>query len=125
MEVVVIGTLSKTRDQLKPIIEKMGGKLVTKIHPKTSVVLSTVTEVEKMNKRMTEVKDNNIQVCTENFLEDIKQGGTLEYIAKNSICDWGSDVCFGVVGFFLVYENGNLNKFHSSHLRESIKTNRL
>lgn len=92
MEVVVIGTLSKTRDQLKPIIEKMGGKLVTKIHPKTSVVLSTVAEVQKMNKRMQEVQSNNIQVCTESFLDDIKEGGTLEYIAKNSICDWGSDV---------------------------------
>lgn len=94
MEVVVIGTLSKTRDQLKPIIEKMGGKLLTKIHPKTSVVLSTEAEVEKMNKRMVEVKTNDIQVCTENFLDDIKAGGTLEYIAKNSICDWGSDVSF-------------------------------
>ncbi|KAJ6648922.1 Poly [ADP-ribose] polymerase, partial [Pseudolycoriella hygida] len=91
MEVVVIGTLSKTRDELKPIIEKMGGKLVTKIHPKTAVVLSTEAQVEKMSKRMQEVKKNDIQVCTENFLDDIKEGGTLEYIAKNSICDWGSD----------------------------------
>lgn len=92
MEVVVVGTLSKTRDQLKPIIEKMGGKLVTKIHPKTAVVLSTEAEVNKMNKRMETVRDNNIQVCAENFLDDIKNGGTLEYISKNSICDWGSDV---------------------------------
>ncbi|XP_037038851.1 poly [ADP-ribose] polymerase-like [Bradysia coprophila] len=91
MEVVVIGTLSKSRDKLKPIIEKMGGKLVTKLHPQTAVVLSTQAEVDKMSKRMQEVQRNNIQVCTENFLDDIKGGGTLEYIAKNSICDWGSD----------------------------------
>lgn len=96
MEVVVIGTLSKTRDQLKPIIEKMGGKLVTKIHPTTAVVLSTEAEVTKMNKRMQEVQNNNIQVCTENFLDDIQNGGTIEYIAKNSICDWGSDVGLNV-----------------------------
>lgn len=94
MEVVVIGTLSRTRDKLKTIIEKMGGKLVTKIHPKTAVILSTENEVEKMNKRMLEAKSNDIQVCTEDFLTNIKEGGTLEYIAKNSICEWGSDVSF-------------------------------
>ncbi len=92
MEVVIIGTLSQTRDKLKPIIEKMGGKLVTKLHPKTAVVLSTQAEVDKMNKRMQEVQKNDIQVCTEDFLDNIKDGGTLDYIAKNSICDWGSDV---------------------------------
>lgn len=96
MEVVVIGTLSKSRDELKPIIEKMGGKLVTKLHPKTAVVLSTQAEVDKMNKRMQEVQRNNIQVCTESFLDDIKGGGTLDYIGKNSICDWGSDVGFKI-----------------------------
>lgn len=122
MEVVVIGTLSKTREQLKPIIEKMGGKLVTKIHPKTSVVLSTEAEVEKMNKRMQEVQNNNIQVCTENFLDDIKEGGTLEYIAKNSICDWGSDV--GFLNLDIVRVN-ILNDFHSSRSLESIKTSRF
>lgn len=122
MEVVVIGTLSKTREQLKPIIEKMGGKLVTKIHPKTSVVLSTEAEVEKMNKRMQEVQNNNIQVCTENFLDDIKEGGTLEYIAKNSICDWGSDV--GFLNLDIVRAN-ILNDFHSSRSLESIKTSRF
>lgn len=94
MEVVVIGTLSKSREQLKPIIEKMGGKLVTKIHPQTAVVLSTEAEVTKMSKRMQEAQNNNIQVCAENFLDDIQNGGTIDYIAKNSICDWGSDVSF-------------------------------
>lgn len=92
MEVVVVGTLSKSREELKPIIEKMGGKLVTKIHPNTAVVLSTQNEVDKMNKRMQEVQRNDIQVCAEDFLDNIKNGGTLDYIAKNSICDWGSDV---------------------------------
>lgn len=95
MEVVCIGNLTRKRDVLKPIIEKMGGKLVTKIHPKTIVILSTESEVEKMNKRMQEAQENNVQVCDESFLNEIQNGSngdTLEYIKNNSICDWGSDV---------------------------------
>lgn len=108
MEVVVIGTLSRPRDELKPIIEKMGGKLVTKLHPKTAVVLSTQAQVDKMSKRMQEVQRNDIQVCTEDFLDNIRDGGTLDYIAKNSICDWGSDV--GVqCGFILCVVNLTFN----------------
>lgn len=95
MEVVCLGSLIRQRDVMKPIIEKMGGKLVTKIHPKTIVVLSTQSEVDKMSKRMLQAKENDIQVCEEKFLNDIKNGSngdTLEYIKNNSICDWGSDV---------------------------------
>lgn len=95
MEVVCIGSLIRQRDVMKPAIEKLGGKLVTKIHPKTIVILSTESEVEKMSKRMQQAKENNVQVCDEHFLEAIKNGSnadTLDYIKNNSICDWGSDV---------------------------------
>lgn len=124
MEVVIIGTLSKTRDELKPIIEKMGGKLVTKLHPKTAVVLSTQIEVDKMNKRMQEVRMNDIQVCTEDFLDKIKspEVSTLDYIATNSICDWGSDVSYRCT-----VQRENLVKYLRSvcsQKLESIKANR-
>lgn len=124
MEVVCLGSLISKREAMKPIIEKMGGKLVTKIHPKTIVVLSTETEVEKMSKRMLQAKENDIQVCEERFLNDIKNGSngdTLEYIKNNSICDWGSDVS-GNQFCFLEKKFNFFSLLFCSHLPESIKT---
>lgn len=92
MEIVILGKLSFTRSVAKPLIEKMGGKLVTKIHEKTAVIISNEMEVVKMNARMQLAKDFGIQVVPEQFLDEIKDGGAIEYIIKSSISDWGSDV---------------------------------
>lgn len=94
MHVVVIGSLSASKEDLKRQIERMGGKLVTKLQEKIAVVISTAEEVEKMSKRMSEVRDLNIQVVGEDFLKAIKDGNpttTIEKIESMAICDWGSD----------------------------------
>lgn len=92
MEIVILGNLSFTRSVAKPLIEKMGGKLVTKIHEKTAVIISNEKEIEKMNQKMELAKSLGIQVVPEQFLEEIKDGGAIDYITKCSISDWGSDV---------------------------------
>lgn len=92
--VVAIGTLSTNRPELKAKIEKMGGKLVTKLQKMIAVVISNELEVEKMNKRMREVESLDIQVVGEDFLDKIVGGSpldTMEKIKEMSICDWGSD----------------------------------
>lgn len=61
MHVVALG-LSTPKEELKQRIQKMGGKLVTKIQSMIAVVISNKEEVEKMNKRMQEVKEFDIQV---------------------------------------------------------------
>lgn len=94
MHVVAIGNSSMPKEDMKRAIERMGGKLVTKIQEHTAVVISNAEEVEKMNKRMLEVQSCNIQVVPEDFLTAIKDGNpteTIEKIKSMNLCSWGSD----------------------------------
>lgn len=94
MHVVIVGNLSTPKDELKHKIQRMGGKLVTKLQEKIAIVISNAEEVEKMNKRMQEVQSFNIQVVNEEFLDAIAKGSptdTIEKIKTMSICSWGSD----------------------------------
>lgn len=95
MHLVLIGSaLTAKRNDLKLKIERMGGKLTTKIHSKIAVIISTPDEVEKMNQRMEEAKSHDIQVVTEDFLTSIDKGSpkeTVEKIKSMSICTWGGD----------------------------------
>lgn len=103
MEIVILGKLSFNRSVAKPIIEKMGGKLTTHIHERTAVIISNEREIERMNDRMQQAKDFDIQVVPEEFLEEVKGGGAVDYIAKNSISEWGSDVIFDNLVRFVRY----------------------
>lgn len=94
MHFVPIGNLSMQRSEMKTRIEKMGGKLVTKIQSMTAAVISTKEEVAKMNKRMQEVQDLDIHVVPESFIDAVKscsQSDAIEKIKSTAICDWGSD----------------------------------
>lgn len=94
MFVVIIGTLSIDRAEIKSRVEKMGGKLITKLQEKIAVVISTEQEVEKMSKRMQQVESFDIQVVPESFLDSVINGSpndTAELIKAMSICSWGSE----------------------------------
>lgn len=110
MEFVIIGKTKRSKDDLKRDIQKMGGKLGAKIHDKLAAVISTEEEVERMGRRMTDVKDLGIQVVPEDFIEDAKDGGAIPLIVSKSLCDWGTDVSslldifekFGNIFFFFL-----------------------
>lgn len=91
MHIVAIGNLSIPKQELKKQIERMGGKLVTKLQDKIAFVLSTKDEIEKMNQRMQEVESLRIHVVGENFLEAVAKGSPTETVEKMktmSICGW-------------------------------------
>lgn len=92
MEFVIIGKTDKSKDDIKHIIQKMGGKLGTKIHEKVAAIISTENEVMRMGNRMAEAKELGIQVVPEDFLDDAKNGAAISYIISKSLCDWGTDV---------------------------------
>ena len=92
MEFVLQGKTSKSKDELKKIIQRMGGKVGTKIHDKVAAIISTEEEVERLGSRMQEAKDLGIQVLPEDFLEDVKKGNAISLISSKSLCDWGTDV---------------------------------
>lgn len=94
MHVVIIGETKKSRDELKQNIEKMGGKLVTKLQEHIAVVISNPEEIEKMNSRMSLVRDLDIQVVPETFLDAIASDSpseTMEKIKSMSLSKWGSE----------------------------------
>lgn len=91
LQFVILGKTATPKDELKAKIQKLGGKVSTKITNTTAAIISTPDEVEKMGSRMLEAKDLQIQVVPEEFLEDAKGGGALSYITSKAICDWGSD----------------------------------
>lgn len=92
LEFVIIGKTERSKDDIKAIIQRMGGKLGTKIHDKLAAIISTEDEVERMGYRMSEVKDFNIQVVPEDFLDVVEGDNAMSLIMSISICDWGSDV---------------------------------
>lgn len=49
-------------------------------------------ELEKMTKKMEDVKACDIQVLPEDFLDEVKDGGALALISERNISSWGSDV---------------------------------
>ncbi|XP_035898019.1 poly [ADP-ribose] polymerase [Anopheles stephensi] len=91
MEFVILGTTATPKDQLKLKIQKLGGKVVTKIASHTAAIISTPEEVERLSSRMREAKELQIQVVPEEFLDDVQGGGALSFITSRAICDWGSD----------------------------------
>lgn len=91
LQFVILGKTETPKDQLKDKILKLGGKVTTKITNTVAAIISTPEEVERMNSRMQEAKDMQIQVVPEDYIEDAKSGGAISYITSKSICDWGSD----------------------------------
>lgn len=92
MEFVIIGKTEKPKDEIKKIIQRMGGKLTTKIHEKIAAIISTEAEVERCGHRMIQARDFGLQVVPESFLDDVKAGNAISFIISQSLCDWGTDV---------------------------------
>ncbi|XP_026197673.1 poly [ADP-ribose] polymerase 1 isoform X1 [Anabas testudineus] len=93
MKLLAVGKLSKNKDDLKAAVEELGGKM-TGTANKASLCLSTKKEVEKMTKKMEEVRDAGVRVVSEDFLMDIKssQKALQELVSLHAISPWGAEV---------------------------------
>ncbi|XP_046754057.1 poly [ADP-ribose] polymerase [Diprion similis] len=93
MEFLLVGKTQRDKEELKKEILLLGGKLVTKIHKNLAACISNPTEVEKMNKRMQEIKEADIQVVSEDFIDEAKEFDkpAIMLINKKNICTWGGD----------------------------------
>lgn len=94
MQFVILGRTEKDKDDLKREISLLGGSVVTKIHSELAAVISNRSEVEKMNKRMQEVQSCDIQVITEDFIEEAKEytDAPIMLLKNKTISDWGGNV---------------------------------
>ncbi|XP_012872731.1 PREDICTED: poly [ADP-ribose] polymerase 1 [Dipodomys ordii] len=93
MKVLTLGKLSRNKDEVKAEVEKLGGK-VTGTASKASLCISTKKEVDKMSKKMEEVKEANIRVVSEDFLQDVSTSTkTLqELFSVHILSPWGAEV---------------------------------
>jgi NAD-dependent DNA ligase len=94
MEFVILGKPNRGKDELKKQINKLGGKVVTKICDTVMAVIASQDDVEKMGARMKTVQENRIDVVPEEFVDEAPQhsGKIPKLVANKSICNWGSDV---------------------------------
>lgn len=94
MQFVIIGRTGKDKDVLKKNIMLLGGDITTKIHENLAAVISTQHEIEKMSKKMEEAKNLNIQVITEDFVEEAKEytKSAVSLIKKKTISSWGGNL---------------------------------
>lgn len=93
MKFLTIGKLTKNKDDLKAAIEELGGKITGTVN-KASLCLSTKKEVEKLSKKMEEVRDAGVRVVAEDFLTDIKSStkALQELVSVHAISPWGAEV---------------------------------
>ncbi|XP_040207277.1 poly [ADP-ribose] polymerase 1 [Rana temporaria] len=92
MTVMLIGKLSKNKDDVKTIIEELGGKTTGSAN-KATVCVSTQKEVEKMSKKMEDVKAANIRVVSEDFLNELQSGKSCQdLLAQHGISTWGAEI---------------------------------
>ncbi|KAM4632765.1 poly [ADP-ribose] polymerase 1 [Polymixia lowei] len=93
MKLLSVGKLTKNKDELKAAVEELGGK-ITSTANKAGLCLSTKKEVEKMSKKMEEVKEAGVRVVSEDFLTDIKSSDKAlqELVSLHAISPWGAEV---------------------------------
>uniref|UniRef100_A0A8C3LT43 Poly [ADP-ribose] polymerase n=1 Tax=Chrysolophus pictus TaxID=9089 RepID=A0A8C3LT43_CHRPC len=93
MKILTLGKLSKNKEEVKNIVEELGGKMTTTAN-KATLCISTQKEVEKMSKKMEEVKDAKVRVVSEEFLKDVKSSSKSfqELLSLHAISPWGAEV---------------------------------
>ncbi|XP_046383121.1 poly [ADP-ribose] polymerase [Ischnura elegans] len=92
LEFVIHGKTATSKEELKNEIIRLGGKVIKKIHESLAAVISTKEEVDKMGSRISEAKEMNIQVVSEDFVKEARgKSDVRSLIIQKSICDWGSN----------------------------------
>uniref|UniRef100_UPI00109F0920 LOW QUALITY PROTEIN: poly [ADP-ribose] polymerase 1 n=1 Tax=Podarcis muralis TaxID=64176 RepID=UPI00109F0920 len=93
MKILIVGKLSKNKDEIKSVIEELGGKVTATVN-KADLCISSQKEVEKMNKKMEEVKEAQVRVVSEEFLQDVQSSskGFQELLSLHALSPWGAEV---------------------------------
>lgn len=94
MEFVLSGKFKKPKVDIEQLIKKLGGKVGAEIHDRVTAIISTKKKVRKMGKRLRKARKHNIQVVSEEFLDEIQKpdADPILYINSKSISDWTGDV---------------------------------
>uniref|UniRef100_A0A8C5PLH5 Poly [ADP-ribose] polymerase n=1 Tax=Leptobrachium leishanense TaxID=445787 RepID=A0A8C5PLH5_9ANUR len=92
IKILVIGKLSKNKDEIKTLVEETGGKITGSVN-RATLCVSTAKEVEKMNKKMEDVQAANVRVVSEEFLNELGSGKSVQDLtSQHGISAWGAEI---------------------------------
>lgn len=93
MKILTLGKLSQNKEDVKATIEKLGGKVTATVN-KASLCVSTKKELDKMSKKMEEVREANVRVVSEDFLQDVAAStkSLQELLSAHALSPWGAEV---------------------------------
>ncbi|XP_031827907.1 poly-(ADP-ribose) polymerase [Nomia melanderi] len=94
MQFFIIGRTKKDKNELKKDIIHLGGDVASKLHENVAAVISTQKDIDKMSAKMEEAQSLNIQVITEDFVEEAKEytKPAISLIKKKTISSWGGNL---------------------------------
>lgn len=118
MQFVILGHIQKDKEELKKEIMLLGGTVTTRIHEHLTAVISNKDELDKMNKRMEDVKSHDIQVITEDFIEEAKEytDAPIALLKKKTISSWGGDINARVTNIIV---KSDISKNKSRYVKSS------
>lgn len=98
MSFSTVGKLSKKNNEIKLLIEKLGGKIVTTLDDSTVALITNAEQIEKMSTKVTQAQTLNVHAIDEAFLHELsnqpaeKITSIEQLILKHDIGKWGSDL---------------------------------
>ncbi|XP_061405854.1 poly [ADP-ribose] polymerase 1 [Lethenteron reissneri] len=87
----LVGKLQKSRDDIKALVEKLGGKMTSTVS-KADFCISTKKEVEKMSKKIAEAQTYNVCVVAEDLLAEDSGRPLAELVSAHRLSTWGASI---------------------------------
>lgn len=92
IKLAIVGKLPLSKDKITAKVEKLGGKLVTKVDKTVACVISTEDDVKNNNKKLQTAKEADVHVVSIDFLDAVQKGGVALMIQQCSIASWGGNL---------------------------------
>ncbi|XP_014252361.1 poly [ADP-ribose] polymerase [Cimex lectularius] len=87
----LVGKTPTPKAELKKKLEMWGGKVASKLTTDVVLVISTKEEVDRLGSKMEEVKELNIPVVPELYIEACSEANPIDKISEQIISPWGND----------------------------------
>lgn len=68
LQFFIYGKFKSSKEDIKHRILKLGGLVVSKLTDTLAAVVSSKNDLEKMNAKMQEIQENDIEVCKKRIL---------------------------------------------------------
>nr|XP_045597735.1 poly [ADP-ribose] polymerase 1-like isoform X1 [Procambarus clarkii] len=92
MTFVIVGSrFTKDKKTMKSKIKELGGEVVTKVQATTTAVITTQDIIGGTDKKIDAAKTFNVHCVSEDFLDEVENGGAALMIQKKSIASWGGN----------------------------------